>query len=183
MDLIPAQGRAVLALIQEHAPLAYLAGGALRDAWFGRPIKDLDFFVPYMEGHNAIHSALLDAGYTNTVVAAMQYFADDPTVADARLYEQPGQLPVNVIRLRVFQPCREALNRFDLGFCQIGFDGRNVHTTNAFAIDEADLTMTLTRCESPAQFERTEARAERLREKYREWLFVVPDKFKQVALA
>lgn len=180
MQLTPAQGRAVLALIQEHAPLAYLAGGALRDAWFGRPIKDLDFFVPHMEGHNAVHAALLDAGYACTVVAAMQYFADDPTVADARLYEQPGQLPVNVIRLHVFKPCREALDRFDLGFCQIGFDGAHVHTTHAFALDEADHTMTLTRCESPEQFTRTSARAERLREKYREWLFVVPEKFKEM---
>lgn len=177
MSLVPEQGRAVLALIQQHAPSAYLAGGALRDAWYGRPIKDLDFFIPADALDWLIGEALEKAGYRCTVVANAQYFADDPTVADARLYEQAGLLPVNIIRLHVFNPCRDALDRFDLGFCQIGFDGQHVHTTNAFAIDEADHTITLTRCESPEQFERSLSRVNRLRDKYREFIFVVPEKF------
>lgn len=181
MSLVPEQGRAVLALIQQHAPFAYLAGGALRDAWFDLPAKDLDFFVPATCTYDAIHAALLKAGYACTVVAAMQYFADDPTVADARLYEQPGFLQVNVIRLNVFSPLPVALDRFDLGFCQIGFDGRKLRTTMAFDADASYGTITLARCESPAQFERTSKRVERFREKYPAFPFVVPERFKVFA--
>jgi hypothetical protein len=84
-----------------------LAGGCLRDMLLGRPIKDIDIFVPskgafYAE--NAGHYQIIHKDFNGPL---------------------------------------DLLNGFDLGLCQIAFDGRVFIRTPAFLEDVMNKTITV----------------------------------------
>jgi hypothetical protein len=175
---IPAKWVAVLAVIQTVAPEAFLAGGALRDLDTGREVKDLDVFVSTPNFY-AVEKTLRAAGYFLRAVQRLDYLGADPSVAEAREFVKAGELPVNVISLNDSFGFPSGLYRFDLGLCQIGFDGREVVRTAAYVTDVQHQRMTVCRCGSEAQMERTEARGERLRGKYPGWPLHVPEQFRE----
>lgn len=174
---IPAKWVAVLAAIQTVAPEAFLGGGALRDLDLGREVKDLDVFVSEPNFTFVDMHLRMVWGYRLRSVQRLDYFGADPSVAEAREFTKDGEPPLNIISLRDSFDFPGGLDRFDLGLCQIGFNGSEVVRTGAYVTDAQHQTMTVSRCSSEAQMERTVARAERLRAKYPDWDLCIPDGF------
>lgn len=173
---LPNEFRSALAMVQGFHPRAFIGGGALRDLMLDRPVKDIDIFVQ-ATGHQDLHDYLLAKGYRRTAFASSQYLGGDLECVRASEYALGFGIPINVVELLSFVSLPGALDRHDFGLCQIGFDGNTLMKSAAFERDVANKTLTLIRCESSIQFNRSMRRAERLRQKYPEHQLVVPDEF------
>lgn len=175
---LPAMWGAILTALQDHAPEAFIGGGALRDMQMERPVKDVDLFMSEAEQFSPDRRALMAAfGYQSSDYINFDYTNGDHTLVDAWTFEKPGATPFNLIRLRSDYDFPSALQRFDLGICQIGHNGREVHRTDAFKADIKGQHMTVVRCENADQMAHTKARHARLQAKYDGWPLVIPDRF------
>jgi hypothetical protein len=175
---IPAKWVAVLAAIQVAAPEAFLAGGALRDLDLGREVKDLDIFVSEA-GYGAAQVVLSQLDYAPANRQCLDYVGADFSVVEGREFKREGEVTVNLVCLRADFGFPSGLYRFDLGLCQIGFDGREVVKTAAYIEDATNKTLTVLRCESVDQMVRTEQRVERLQAKFPDWPSIIPAEFAQ----
>lgn len=128
-------------------------------------------------------------------VASMPTFAYTDTVdirgdyTDAEMFEVsrivemedwsfPSQGPtINIIAVQPGKTPVEDAERYDLGLCQIYFDGQKVVASAAYYQDKMEGTLTLCRCTSAKGLERSERRARRLQEKYPAHAFLIPTRF------
>lgn len=181
---IPTLWADLLARIQTLVPTAVLAGGALRDLDNGRPVKDLDVFVPAgtcmfeMEArvyatHRGI-SAICNGDYIDSAceVERTTTFAGR---FDFDTLETPPDL--NIICLRTGCDVQLIADRVDFGLCQISWNGRYLYHSAEYEVDKANHTLTLTRVDSADGFERSMKRYERLAQKYVGWKLVIPERF------
>ena len=84
---------------------------------------------------------------------------------------------LNLVQLaESFNPA-DIIMRVDFGLCQIGADVLGVTSTEAYARDKANQTLTLTRAETVEGVRRSLRRYERLAQKYTDWTLVVPREF------
>jgi hypothetical protein len=149
-------------------PSAVIAGGALRDFELGKPVKDVDIFIPLSE--DALHSAHYDI---------------DEVFSDAKLHKSTTygvrNIPEDVDRdihaiyniTREYQYdlifCTEQaakIDTFDINICQIAFDGKHTHRSDEFLLGV--LTETL-KVMNVNRTDRNLARMKRLKEKYPEY--------------
>lgn len=107
--------------LQKLDPTAILAGGCIRDLYYGQEVKDLDFFTKgplpnWAEPHKS-----------NIDYEGMQYIV---AVGSFKVQSREA----NVIMVDGVEPIA-ILNTFDFGFCQIGYDGKQIIKTPAFDWD------------------------------------------------
>lgn len=174
-QFVPAEWTAFLKEFQTKvSPGAVIVGGALRDLYLGRPVKDLDVVVPCSAwlGVIEIRLDLMDTIATLRPVFPEEYGVEnsDPhLVAVYELTRLPGLPPVQLLWTDGLPTLEDQLNRLDFGICQIGYDGESVYCTNAFVKDVARLTFTLVSAHSR---QRSLKRFERLSVKYPEYALV-----------
>lgn len=162
----------VAAAIRSATGVAHLAGGCLRDTIFGKPVKDVDVFVHANSDFVEIEAAL--AGAFGSAKLVMQTdFSSCAGMADVLSSMEylvgPEGLRVNVIELIGTPTLMEVLQRMDFGICQVGHDGEDLVFTEAYEIDAALHTFTVTRRDDDPSYARTLNRWARISEKYQGW--------------
>jgi hypothetical protein len=86
----------------------------------------------------------------------------------------PGT-PVQVIVSRLPQNRHQIMESFDLGLCQISYDGRTTAWTATYEKDKANRTMTVVCCDDLDDLTRIRDHNGRLRHKYPNYKFLLPD--------
>lgn len=165
----------VRALRQAGFDQAICAGGAVRDAINGKPVKDIDIFIAHVgEGLKVRLEAALHMEF-KYLCASYGTMGEVNTVWDAVGLE----VPVQVIELLPGYVPLDRVATMDFGICQCWNDGYNIDKTPAFSLDFMLDTFTLVQCENKREFERSMRRWKRLSQKYPEFTLVVLDEFKQ----
>lgn len=199
VETIPTDWIEILKKVQSVAPnqQAVLAGGALRDQDNGRPIKDLDIFVPVVSKNDWQHLMyglrkvfglhLLDfcvdisrnyLNLTNDEVTGITTFYTRGTEGVSRTwfdapFESVGAVEVNVIGLNLPNfSLVEAVKRIDIGFCRIGFNGDHLWKTEEYLKDQRDKTMTVLYAPTVPALKRSKSRYDRLFKKYPDFCFI-----------
>lgn len=174
--IIPTTWQSIFNKILAVEPKAILGGGALRDLDSGRPIKDLDIFIPA----SAYTRSMVVQALGNPEIlkeVSDQYFEWDTAVSNVIELEATEEccVPINLIELRHYScTVAEQMERFDFGICQIMMDANGIHMSEAYKTDKANKTFTLTRQCTEEQHEHSLARFQRLQEKYEGWTLVEP---------
>lgn len=198
MMIVPTFMRAGLAQIQSQFPEAVIVGGALRDTYFGRPVKDVDVFVTHIEaadGRDFIWEKLRAAFPLETNVQETGVFLSMSNVRlivpDAKDYEDwsggdvravyeveimEDQPPFQIITTSAPMTLHEARDRVDFDICQIAFDGRLVTASTGFQQAALTKTATYVGAGCDKQRDRSFKRATRLHGKYPDWTFIVGDR-------
>ena len=160
-------------------PEAVVAGGAMRDLYFGKPHKDLDIFIqtgPAPAGlASAINILKREFGSPTAVCTApCVYMGWNPEVAGFVNFTIHGE-DVQIVGInRDAFSMAAILRRIDFGICQIGWDGTNIEFTTAFFTDVANRTFTVNRQDNDNDLSRTYRRFERISARYPEHRIVVP---------
>ena len=134
---IPSDWKEVLQQIQVMFPSAIIAGGALRDLWHNKPIKDVDIFIPVIDCDDDLFSAHIKSIDPQAIVIAASIYGQtatgDPT--GLRYIHAVWQMLIKgTIYEVIFIQDRNSdiLEDFDISICQIGYDGNSLKTTAAF---------------------------------------------------
>ena len=111
----------VLATLQQIAPEAHIAGGAVRDTILKKPIQDIDVFVADKDGHVEEAAALLRSrcGYVKVGEWTQYLEFSDPAMTRVAKFEKADEIiPVCIIGLlpRYASP-KANIARFDFGVC------------------------------------------------------------------
>lgn len=163
---IPQEWVDVLNKVQARFPLAVIAGGALRDLFNGKPIKDVDIFIPANSDTE-----------TNTYALYEMFFDEDidlhksssygtkaiPEDADRDLYAILNLKKEWKYDLILCTEQAAQMSTFDINICQITFDGTDVKTTPAY--DECIETKVI-KVMNINRTDRNVARLERIAAKY-----------------
>lgn len=188
--LIPEAWREVLRKVQTVCPEAIIGGGALRDLYNGAPIKDVDIFVRGRADIDSMISSLRAATSMNfeRLDAVMQEYAN--STADIEAVLDGPKLKscsdefcgwscncpsVQIIVCSVNSPALTAdfrehqLQRFDIGICQIAFDGKGVHQTVDYSLDVMSKRIRVAEMQTDERRARSLLRVERIAEKYPGW--------------
>lgn len=176
---IPQEWQDVLKQVQAVFPSAIIAGGALRDLMHGKPIKDVDIFVPihldYVGSLEAAYERVWDmfSGENIILDEASQYGVTTLEDKDRDLYAIfklirrmygpviDGQC--YAYDLVLCTPDAARIETFDINLCQITYDGKHVRITGAYATGY--LTRTL-RVMNVNRTDRNAARMQRMCIKY-----------------
>jgi hypothetical protein len=150
---IPAEWRKVLEHFQDKgAKEAMIAGGALRDLFNGRAIKDVDIFMPtrgskrknraflkevFKAAGLNVEKQTIGCGYS----LSMEEFPDpasdllprDGKTESWMVIAGPRQTEYNVVFTEhSFKYPDDLLSAFDFGLCQIGYDGKKITRKTAY---------------------------------------------------
>lgn len=132
MDLpVPDHWTQVLNKIRAAFPGAVIAGGALRDLYHKRPVKDVDIFVP----HFPYESSTVFDMFPEIVLDKDTIYGRDHVDKDAdRDIFAIFKLVDNGVKFDIIFAANKAcdMNTFDLDICQINYDGEKVSATDAF---------------------------------------------------
>jgi hypothetical protein len=163
-----------LAHVQATFPGAVVAGGCLRDADNGRPIKDVDLFAPNVSTKDGFDGLKLRVAASlpegGEIVGVMGGYETWATAECIGVFDiRSPALDYQLICLTT--PPEAILPRMDFGICRISWDGNTVHRTEEYLADQAAQKFTLRRCDDSTQFERSCSRYERLVQKYKGWAF------------
>lgn len=159
---------------------AICAGGAPRELVLGKPhlANDLDIFVH--DRPQIINDARHALGGFVFRESCVRYLGMTD-VSDMVELNFTGKSVVQVIAIR---PGINILERLDFGLCQIGMaDPFGVNcfiATQAFHRDRQDKTLTLMRCDSFKDAQRSMKRAQKILKKYPDHKLVIPEKFKHL---
>lgn len=173
---IPQRWQDALRAIKDAGfPEAFIGGGALRDLDHGVEVKDVDIFVRWRGDET--FSMLSRALYSRAALDVTKHDADYQTDAsmvlcvfefhDTALGTEPIQViacaPIDEETPREFM--RHQLDRFDIGLCKIGFDGKDLTVHSDYLADKQDEVL---RLRSPRNPGRSEQRLRRIGERYPE---------------
>lgn len=162
-----------------------IAGGACRDHLLGRPVKDIDVFVPYSEDIESKLQAAFGVLHVNPLISA-EYagaggevehvyevaISSDPFEPDA------GRPPLQVIVLAPGLDPVDRARHHDFGICQCWYLGNGqFQETLAFTNDVMHQRFTLSHCEDQQQFDRSMRRWERFSERFEGFYLYVPFEF------
>ena len=178
---VPASFLKALAIVQCADPSALLGGGALRDTFLGRPVKDVDIFV----GPEFNHWKLYEAA-RGCVLKTQLHFGDYgpsrpdlPHISDIwelQLDGEASEPPLQIIKRDHKIDPYEFVSSFDFGFNQVGLamiNGENRYIyTPAFWQDVRAKTATIQITARDPNHIRSVRRAKRLREKYPDFQFM-----------
>lgn len=166
---IPQEWQDVLKQVQEVFPSAIIAGGALRDLMHGKPIKDVDIFIPvhldYVGNMDNVYEAIWDmfAGEDIIIDPDSQYGIHKPQEADRDLYAIFKLNRRSKFDLILCKPEAAVITTFDINICQITYDGKVTRFTGAYAY--GFLTRTL-KVMNVNRTDRNQKRIQRMLDKY-----------------
>ena len=175
---------AILTSLQQIAPEAHIAGGAVRDTVLNKPIHDIDVF---MDNWNVEKSAAcLRASHSYVKVGEWKEYLgfSDPAMLRVAKFEKADEtIPVCIIGLKPrYASPRENITRFDFGVCMAAFDGETIIRTDEFDHDAEGRTFTLTRADNDAQFAYSMSRFEKITAgRYSGWTLAIPQRFERLA--
>jgi hypothetical protein len=175
----------ILASLQQIAPEAHIAGGAVRDTVLNKPIHDIDIFAD--DGHAEEVAARLRSSHAYVKVGEWKEYLgfSDPAMLRVAKFEKADEtIPICVIGLKSrYTAPRENIARFDFGICMAAFDGgKTILTTEEFNRDVAQSTFTLRRADSIQQFAYSKTRFEKITAgRYSGWTLAIPKVFERLA--
>ncbi len=165
------EGLRALAAVQAVFPGAALAGGYLRDAFFGRSQKDIDIFVPYQR------DIPMDSLGLSLFTTPASYMEQAEVHAVFEVDAMDGHsLPVQVIFMAEGVDVIQRIMNHDFDFCQIWHDGWGTNWSADFA-HMNPREVTLVHCEDLKQFKRSMKRWDRLKAKYPDFTLIIPERF------
>jgi len=162
--------RGVLDAVKEMFPGSHpvIGGGALRDAFHGRPIKDVDVFLRNVDHSDLAHpytKALVPPGVAEYACRSDMHGVWDIT---APIHGFSVQLI-----LADFTNLTDLAGTFDLGFSRITFDGQDIYYHPDFVKDSAKQQIVIRRKDDNGTISRSLRRVARISQKYIGW--EVPD--------
>jgi hypothetical protein len=174
----------VLATLQQIAPEAHIAGGAVRDTILQKQIHDVDVFME--DKHVDEAAALLRSSCSYVKVGDWKQYLDfsDPAMTRVAKFEKADEtIPICIIGLQSrFANPRYNIGRFDFGICMAAFDGKETIRAPEFDHDEKARTFTLCRADNPQQYAYSLTRFVKITAaRYKGWSLSVPDKFEELA--
>lgn len=174
----------VLATLQQIAPEAHIAGGAVRDTLLQKQIHDIDVFMK--DEHVEEAAALLRSQCSYIKVGEWKQYLEfsDPAMTRVAKFEKADEtIPVCIIGLLPnFASPRANIARFDFGICMAAFDGKQTMRAGQFDQDEKARTFTLCRADNQAQFAYSMRRFEKITAaRYTGWSLAVPSEFEALA--
>jgi len=174
----------VLITLQQIAPEAHIAGGAVRDTLLQKQIHDVDVFMD--DGHVEEAAALLRSACSYVKVGEWKQYLEfsDPAMTRVAKFEKADEtIPICIIGLapQVSSP-ESNIARFDFGICMAAFDGKRTIRTAEFDQDAESRTFTLYRADNQAQFNYSMSRFEKIvAGRYTGWSLAIPDEFERLA--
>lgn len=160
-------------LIKKIHPEAILAGGALRDSVFGKPIKDIDIFIEFPFSNFA---ELLNMKIERSA-ASIDYTLFDTDTHIKGIYDvftRDDTPPIQIIELESLD-IQALLSGFDWGFCQIGTkDCKSFIVTDHFMNDYNNNTATCVLESSDTRLKHSLKRGKKLFKKYPDKKFMTP---------
>ncbi|HVI68271.1 MAG TPA: hypothetical protein VM910_37680 [Bradyrhizobium sp.] len=175
---------AILATLQQVAPEAHIAGGAVRDTILQKEIADIDVFMS--DEHVEAAAALLRSSCSYVKVGEWKQYLgfSDPAMTRVAKFEKADEpIPVCIIGLKPeFVNPHANIARFDFGICMVAFDGHEFIRTADFDQDAEEQTFTLYRADNEAQFVYSMSRFEKLTaNRYQGWTLAIPKEFEGLA--
>ena len=176
--------RAVLISLQQVAPKAHIAGGAVRDTILDREIADIDVFIA--DEHVDEAASLLRSSFGYVKVGEWkQYlgFSDPAMTRVAKFEKADATIPICIIGLLPgFVDPKKNIERFDFGVCMAAYDGHDIIRAARFNIDVKDQTFTLCRADNMPQYVYSMSRFKKLtRNSYEGWGLVIPTRLQSLA--
>jgi hypothetical protein len=174
----------ILTKLQQIAPAAHIAGGAVRDTVLQRDIADIDIFLADEHLEDAVVMLRCECGYVKVGEWKQYLEFSDPAMTRVAKFEKADEtIPICIIGLLAEYARPNAnVSRFDFGICMSWFDGKRIACTLAFSEDSSNKTFTLCRADNLAQFFYSMSRFEKLTgERYRGWSLTIPEKFRELA--
>ena len=167
----------VLATLQQIAPEAHIAGGAVRDTILKKPIQDIDVFMK--DEHVEEAAALLRSACSFVKVGGWkQYQAFSDLTRMAKFEKADETIPICIIGLPDFASPEDNIAHFDFGVCMCAYDGKQTIRTAEFDQDAKAHTFTLCRADNPEQFAYSMLRFDKITAaRYADWSLVIPRKF------
>ncbi|AOK28872.1 MULTISPECIES: hypothetical protein [Burkholderia] len=164
--------------IRNVLPDAVISGGAPRDVYFDKPVKDIDVMTSRI-GHYCGGDADVLTSLARAVGGKFHYAGPQDPSGDAQFeyeIEMPNGIPrLNVISLENFEITDpiENLFDFDFGLSQIAVLPSGVLMTPAFLHDQELLHITYMGDNDKASWriDSSAKRLKRLKEKYPTWFF------------
>jgi Poly A polymerase head domain len=174
----------VLTTLQQVAPEAHIAGGAVRDTILQKQIHDIDVFMN--DEHVEAAAALLRSACSYVKVGEWKQYLgfSDPAMTRVAKFEKADEtIPICIIGLLPdFVGPKDNITRFDFGICMAAFDGKNTIRAAEFNHDAESQTFTLHRADNPPQFAYSMSRFEKIAAgRYQGWSLAVPEQFEELA--
>ncbi|ATS93372.1 nucleotidyltransferase [Ralstonia phage DU_RP_I] len=163
--------REILDVVRWEFPGSHpvIGGGALRDSYHGRPIKDVDVFMRRRD-HETLNSELTRFIRPPILVAHGYGRPDMHGAWD--LTQSVAGYEVQLI-LADFENLEDLAGTFDLGIARATFDGDRLFLHPDFLQDSTDKVFRIRRADNLFERERSLKRIKRLAEKYPD--FSTPD--------
>ena len=175
---------AILAALQQIAPEAHIAGGAVRDTLLQKPINDIDVFMKEEYVDEAAALLRSACGYVKVGEWKQYLKFSDPAMTRVAKFEKADEtIPVCIIGLLPqFAGPKNNIARFDFGLCMAAFDGKQTIRAAEFDQDEEAHSFTLCRADNPAQFAYSMSRFEKITAaRYAGWTLSIPEQFEELA--
>jgi hypothetical protein len=165
---------------------ALIAGGACRDHILGRPVKDIDVFVPSQPNIDVKLAKAFGAFNVSPIIAAEYAGAGGEVEHVYEIQEEDADpfaphplehVPVQVIVLAPGLDPIERAKCHDFGICQAWYIGSPLvfGSTEAFHLDMRFKTFTLSHCEDQQQFDRSMRRwTSKFRQRFPEFSLYIP---------
>jgi hypothetical protein len=172
----------ILTTLQQVAPEAHIAGGAVRDTILKKPIHDIDVFME--DDHVEEAAALLRSACAYVKVGEWAQYLEfsDPAMTRVAKFEKADEtIPICIIGLLPqFANPEKNIARFDFGICMAAYDGKQTLRTWKFEADEKAHAFTLHRADNPAQFAYSMSRFEKITAaRFAGWSLSIPRKFEE----
>jgi len=190
---ITAENIAVLKGIQKGFPSAIIAGGAIRDAFHGVPIRDVDIFVchpafsddyPTMSQHEKDNMIFKERDMEEMFDLGEHDYAETknseypgPISSIWNVYKDEVQYQLIILKM---DPIEYVNNYFNIGLCKAYCDGTKIRYTSQFLDDMSNETLTVCGDLSEGEYHYCmKYYVPRIQEKYPHFSIVVDPKLKQ----
>lgn len=171
-DLIPGEWTKTLLAIQALGTPAVIGGGALRDLDNGRPIKDVDVFVPCKTDTDVqVWHAKLSAIFSCDPIDSEAWYplGEANEVVGFFTFRASGLYPFQFIGVQ--WDVAKIIDRFDFGICKLSYDGQTVTIHPDYLADKEAKVFRLRRPRDDQQLRASVIRYARLYAKYEGWDF------------
>lgn len=162
----------VLERVQRHYPKAFIAGGALRDIHYNKPVKDVDIFIPTYKGvwAETLIDVLKEEFKDCDVMVKAHSIYMDSNLADSRFLPLVLEVIVkgqsyDIIFIEA-SGLPEVVEYFDLSICQIAHNGTTMYQSQAFKDTEKTGIITI---QNINREDRQASRIARILKKYPEF--------------
>lgn len=176
--ILPPSWMRVLTDIRQQAGwmCSTIAGGALRDIDNGRPVKDVDIFVPYL-GSNETSLLALQRAVSDAPIMEIEHSSHNTSQVGVDGISH-FHFEVDGWKFEVSQKTdqfdyKTLLDSFDIGICMISLDpgilSYSVYRTPEYVLDKSNQEIRVVRKTGGREMDH----AARLKRKYKDW-YIVP---------